>query len=113
MTAKRILSFISIFTLSAAALFGITRLGSAATPIQGDSSITLFQTEGTGSISGWVFETDGSTPITGAGIYFRDFYTDQLIGSATSNPDGSYTITGLDGRDFRVSSKADGYAWEY
>jgi len=65
-----------------------------------------------GTISGHVYQSDGTTPIEGAEVY-----ADLIDGGygmwATSASDGSYTITGLVTGEYHVEAYAEGYVREY
>jgi hypothetical protein len=67
-----------------------------------------------GSITGFVYEDDGTTPIYGARVMAFDNVTGELIDDAWSRRDGSYIV----GNDiytgyYRVGAEADGYFTEY
>ncbi len=67
-----------------------------------------------GSISGYIFQSDGIVPIANASIYAESVggsYHSE--GNATSVPDGSYTITGLYPGNYRVRSWASSFLAEY
>ena len=74
-------------------------------------SLTL---EGSGSISGFVYQEDEVTPIEGATVQVQswdaEFY--QFVGENTTNPSGAYVISGLAAGDYRVLATATGRAYE-
>ncbi|MBI2303319.1 MAG: carboxypeptidase regulatory-like domain-containing protein [Chloroflexi bacterium] len=67
-----------------------------------------------GAITGRVYEVNGSTPISGASIR-TELYDLWMVpqGSATSQGDGSYTITGLASGVYRVTATAPNHAREF
>jgi PKD repeat protein len=72
----------------------------------------------TGTISGYVYQSDGQTPIEGAIITIWDFDTLPGSGSATyeavrTNADGSYRTVGLPFGVYAVRVVAMGYAVEW
>ena len=67
-----------------------------------------------GSVSGHVYESDGTTPITSnAWVNVEDPDTGVWLGGAGVNSDGSYTIYGIPAGDFRIRAQGDGYALEF
>ena len=69
-----------------------------------------------GSVSGTVYQTDGSTPIMGMAIVAEHQPSGTLLGFAMSGPDGSYSIDGLHAGEYLVRSMdfvGLGYAQEY
>ena len=66
-----------------------------------------------GSISGYVYEADGVTPIAGANVHADDFDDGHWGRGANTQADGSYTITGLPSGDYRVRANAENYFEEY
>lgn len=66
-----------------------------------------------GTISGHVYEQDGTTPIEGAYVVADFWDTDAYAGEAYSGMDGSYTIAGLITEDYYVYASSSGYATEY
>ncbi|MFN8564795.1 MAG: hypothetical protein U0703_24950 [Anaerolineae bacterium] len=67
-----------------------------------------------GSISGHVYKTDGTTPVTGnVWIDANNYATGLYSSGAQVNPDGSYIIYGVPVGDQRVASRGDGYAVEF
>ena len=69
-----------------------------------------------GSISGKVYETDGTTPIKGMAIVAEHQPSGTLLGFTMSGPDGSYSIEGLNAGEYLVRSmdfSGLGYAQEY
>jgi hypothetical protein len=63
-----------------------------------------------GSISGHVYQADGTTPLAGARVYADGSYTDK---SAVTADDGSYTIRTLYTDSYRVYVQASGYLTTY
>ncbi|MBN2239873.1 MAG: carboxypeptidase regulatory-like domain-containing protein [Dehalococcoidales bacterium] len=61
-----------------------------------------------GSISGYVYEDDGSTPVAGAMVEAGDAAT-QSSGQDITGADGRYSITGLPSGDYEVQVTANGY----
>jgi hypothetical protein len=73
-----------------------------------------FALEKGGSISGFVYEEDGSTPVYPARIIAYDYTSGQMVDDAWTQADGSYivgnnVVTG----SYRVKAEADGYFTEY
>jgi hypothetical protein len=70
--------------------------------------------EGSGSISGFVYEEDGVTPIEGATVKAADWDAQpfQFVGESTTNSGGAYVISGLGTGDYRVMAYAAGHAYE-
>ena len=66
-----------------------------------------------GSICGFVYEEDGTTPIRGALIFALNPKTEEISGWAFSRKDGSYVIRGLPPGDYLVSATAWPYLDEY
>ena len=67
-----------------------------------------------GSISGVVYRSDGVTPIAGADVWASDYVCCEGGGNgALTAADGSYTISGLPGGDYRVQASKPGYAFEF
>ncbi len=64
-----------------------------------------------GSISGYVYQSDGITPISGAEVFVRPskYFMDEGFRAATKS-DGSYTIENLYSGEFRIFAGAEGYA---
>ena len=60
----------------------------------------------TGSISGTVNESDGTTPIVGAVVFVNDFVTGDAAGNTTTDALGGYTVGGLATGDYRVHVNA-------
>lgn len=87
------------------------------------SAILVTAEEGTGAsgidfilspeatISGYVYENDGVTPISGAQVHAYPDNGGQMV-EALSSPDGSYTIQGLSSGNFRAYASATGFAPE-
>ncbi len=75
-------------------------------------TINITLDSGVGSISGFVYQADGVTPIQGAQI---SVISDNVSGKYTlSQADGSYILTGLPtASDYRVLARASGYISEY
>ena len=65
-----------------------------------------------GTISGTVTDPYG-TPIAGAPVWANPYSGYGSYGSATTGPDGTYTIGGLATGDYRVQACATGYVCEY
>jgi len=57
----------------------------------------------TGSITGHVYEANGTTPIADVHVYAEDYNTGQWWAGTETGADGSYTLTGLPSGDYRVS----------
>jgi hypothetical protein len=64
------------------------------------------------TISGFVYESDGETPISGASVYAFPENGGQER-EAFSAPDGSYTVLGLSSGNYRVYATGEGYAFAY
>lgn len=60
-----------------------------------------------GGIGGKVTKSDGITAISGAGV--QAYAGSALVGSATSDSGGNYTISGLNATAYRVQASASGY----
>ncbi len=65
-----------------------------------------------GTISGYVYQNDGVTPISGVTVGAMSLGLN-FWRSTTTTADGSYTITGLMQNNFKVSADAAGYVNEY
>jgi len=65
-----------------------------------------------GTISGHVYQSDGTTPIEGVWVS-ADLIDDGYGRGATTASDGSYTITTLITGQYRVRAYAEGYIEEY
>src|SRR4030042_3664155 len=82
-------------------------------------TMAVVATAAAGSIAGYVYEEDGTTPISGAVVYAYDWSVDIALGPTTaaglgySATNGSYYILGLDTGNYRVVAHADGYYSEY
>ncbi|TEU14550.1 MAG: hypothetical protein E3J21_15520 [Anaerolineales bacterium] len=66
-----------------------------------------------GSISGYVYEEDGITPIAGAGVYAFPITGDHPGNGANTGPDGSYTIEGLPSGTYKVQATVSDHVPEY
>jgi len=66
-----------------------------------------------GSISGHVYEEDGTTPIAGASVYAFPTTGDHPGAGANTQPDGSYTIQGLPSGNYRVQVTASGLVSQF
>ena len=66
-----------------------------------------------GTISGFVYTEDGSTPVPGATVRVEDFNTGQGMGGTTTGANGSYTITGVPAGQYRVNAWASGHVRKY
>jgi hypothetical protein len=66
-----------------------------------------------GSISGHVYEEDGTTPIAGAGVYAFPITGDYPGAGANTDPDGGYTIKGLPSGTYRVQVTVSGHAPQF
>jgi hypothetical protein len=90
---------------------------SRADPVQvtalGETSGIDFYLAQAGSISGHVYEGDGTTPIAGASVYAFPTTGDHLGVGANSQPDASYTIQGLPSRDYKVQVTASGHVSQF
>jgi protocatechuate 3,4-dioxygenase beta subunit len=78
----------------------------------GETSGIDFQLAPEATLSGHVYEADGSTPIAGVAVRVWPKNGGQTR-SATSDSDGSYTVGGLSTGDYIAKVEADGYAVEY
>ena len=65
-----------------------------------------------GSISGYVYQNDGTTPISGATVGAFNLGS-TFYKSATTASDGSYTMARLPEDSYHVSSSTSGYVMEY
>lgn len=66
-----------------------------------------------GSISGHVYEANGTTPVEGASLFVQEFNTGEWIDSTVSAEDGSYTISWLNAGTYKVMARKDGYVIEF
>ena len=66
-----------------------------------------------GSITGFVYEEDGTTPIAAARVSVYDWDTGVTVAEGYTNVSGSYTITGLPSGSYRVKATATGHLPEY
>jgi hypothetical protein len=66
-----------------------------------------------GSISGHVYEADGSTPIANASLYAFPITGDHPGAGANSGPDGSYTIEGLPSGNYKVQATLSDHVAQY
>jgi hypothetical protein len=66
-----------------------------------------------GSISGHVYEADGTTPIAGASVYAFPIVGDHPGAGANTQPDGNYTIQGLPSGRYRVQVTASGHVSQF
>ncbi|MEO8392024.1 MAG: choice-of-anchor Q domain-containing protein, partial [Chloroflexota bacterium] len=71
-----------------------------------------FSLEPGGTISGHVYENDGSTPVT-SGTVTAESFTSGNWANAGINADGSYQIVGVWVGDYHVRADAYGHALEY
>jgi len=78
-----------------------------------DEFLAAFFTVGGGSISGHVYQSNGTTPIEGAWVGVFDFDTMHCFGWISSNIDGSYTFGGLPTGQYAVRVEAESYALEW
>jgi hypothetical protein len=79
-----------------------------------DTPNTDIRLDQAGSISGYVFESDGSTPISGAQVCAEFSPGRDCLGLCTqSNADGSYTIVNLPPADYTVKVYAPGFGFEF
>ncbi len=65
----------------------------------------------TGSISGTIYENDGTTPVQDAVIFVTDFTTGEVLGNATSTALGAYTVGSLGTGTYRVQVNATDQGW--
>jgi hypothetical protein len=90
---------------------------SNADPVQvtapGETSGIDFYLARAGSISGHVYEEDGTTPIAGANVYAFPTTTDHPGAGANTSSNGSYTIQGLPSGNYRVQVTASGHASQF
>ena len=74
------------------------------------AGIDFALTEG-GSISGHIYQSDGTTPIVGAWVLVRPSkYVSDDGFCATTDAEGAYSVAGLPLGNFRVTAEAPGYA---
>ncbi len=66
-----------------------------------------------GSISGHVYEADGTTPIPNANVYAFPVAGSHPGNGINTGPDGSYTIVGLPSGQYRVQATVSGHAAQY
>ena len=69
-----------------------------------------------GSLSGYVYQSDGVTPIEGATVVIEswdDIDYDFVRVESTSNADGSYTAPGIPLANYLISALASGFTIEY
>jgi protocatechuate 3,4-dioxygenase beta subunit len=66
-----------------------------------------------GSISGHVYEADGSTPIANASLYAFPIAGDHPGAGANTGPDGSYAIEGLPSGNYKVQATVSGHVAQY
>jgi hypothetical protein len=66
-----------------------------------------------GSISGYVYEEDGTTPIVSANVYAFPLTGDHPGAGANTGPDGSYTIEGLPSGNYKVQATVSDHVAEY
>lgn len=66
-----------------------------------------------GSISGHVYQSDGTTPIMGAMVGVFDHTSPHNYGWVSTDTDGTYTFAGLVTGQYVVRVEADGYAVEW
>ena len=71
-----------------------------------------FKLELVGTISGHVYQADGTTPISGAWVCANSVTEGIGIGSSTDSS-GSYTIWGLTSGNYRIYSSATSYLTQY
>jgi hypothetical protein len=64
------------------------------------------------SVTGTVYESDGTTPIAEATIYFDDFHTGEQLLQVASGDDGTYGCALPEG-DYRLWAVAGGYSRQY
>jgi len=66
-----------------------------------------------GSISGHVYERDGTTSLAGASVYAFSITGDHPGAGANTQPDGSYTIQGLPSGSYRIQVTASGHVSQF
>ena len=66
----------------------------------------------TGSISGTLFQADGTTPLVHGRVNAYDYNTGTIVAYGYAS-NGIYTISGLPSGSYRVMARADGYFTEY
>ncbi|MBN1452820.1 MAG: carboxypeptidase regulatory-like domain-containing protein [Anaerolineales bacterium] len=66
-----------------------------------------------GSISGHVYEKDGTTPLPGASVYAFPVSGDHPGAGANTEADGSYTIQGLPSGNYRIQVTASGHVTQF
>jgi len=77
----------------------------AALPVTPNATGIDFSLDGGGTISGTVFQTDGSTPIPRIIVLAEDTTTGVVLGLGPTERDGTYRTTGLPAGDYRVFAK--------
>jgi|GEM_PF-1906417 len=80
-------------------------------PVTGTSGID-FDLSPEAVVTGYVYDSDGETPIVGAGIYLYQAWGVDIFETA-SGEDGSYSFTGLSSGTYVAYADADGYDGEY
>ncbi len=69
-----------------------------------------------GSVSGTVYQADGTTPVPGMAVVAVESSTGVMLGFTMSGPDGTYTLNGLHAGQYLVQAmdfKGMGYASEF
>ena len=84
------------------------RLASSVAVTEGAATSGIdFTLAAAGSISGTVYEADGTTPVVGARVWANSYVCCGGGNGAQSSADGTYTITGLAPGDYRVQAEAE------
>ncbi|MFL6203072.1 MAG: carboxypeptidase regulatory-like domain-containing protein [Thermoanaerobaculia bacterium] len=74
----------------------------------GDNDLD-FELEGGAEITGRVVDDDG-TPVPAAGVVLYEGWNSWSLPSATSRPDGSFTLSGVADGSYRIAAEKEGYA---
>ncbi len=87
-----------------------------ATPVEAiagqETSDIDFVLQQAATISGHVYQEDGTTPLSGAWVSALDSATDKWFGGPPTADDGSYSIS-VPGGSYRIWARADGWVGEY
>ncbi len=77
-----------------------------------DMTFTTLAEVAAGSVSGAIYEQDGTTLVPGATISAYDYVQGTLVAEVVSS-NGTYTLAGLPTGDYKVSASGTGYVDEY